>query len=153
MHRTVITYGTFDLFHVGHLRLLQRAKELGERLIVAVSTDEFNQVKGKKCIIPYAQRVEIVQNIRCVDLVIPENTWDQKARDVRDHHVDTFVMGSDWKGKFDFLSNACEVVYLERTSDISSTSLKQTLKGALSVNAKQIIEMMEILQQLKADLE
>lgn len=153
MPNTVITYGTFDLFHIGHLRLLQRAKELGDRLIVAVSTDEFNHLKGKKCIIPYRQRAEIIQNIRCVDLVIPEHNWEQKVQDVKTHHVNTFVIGADWKGKFDFLSGACNVVYLKRTSDISTTDLKQNLKSILSVNAAQITQMLEILQQLKDDLE
>jgi len=153
MPRTVLTYGTFDLFHIGHLRLLQRARGLGDRLVVAVSTDEFNQVKGKRCIIPYRQRAEIVENIKCVDLVIPENTWDQKTEDIKLHGIDTFVMGSDWKGKFDFLNEFCQVVYLERTSKISTTDLKQKLKSALSVDTTQIVQMIDILKQLKADLE
>ncbi len=127
---TVITYGTFDLFHVGHLRLLQRAKALaGEngKLIVAVSTDAFNeQAKGKKTIIPYAERIEILKALRCVDEIIPEETWEQKITDVQTHHVDLFVMGDDWVGKFDFLKPYCDVHYLPRTEGISSTTIRFT---------------------------
>ncbi len=125
--KTVITYGTFDLFHVGHLRLLERALALGDRLVVAVSTDAFNEGKGKKTIIPYADRTAIVGALRCVDLVIPENTWEQKITDIRDHHVDVFVMGADWTGKFDELKAYCEVRYLPRTDGISTTELKQSM--------------------------
>lgn len=125
--RTVITYGTFDLFHVGHLRLLERARGLGDRLVVAVSSDEFNEGKGKKTIIPYSDRAAIVQAIKCVDLVIPEHTWEQKLNDIREHNVSTFVMGDDWKGKFDELKDLCDVVYLERTDGVSSTELKQSM--------------------------
>lgn len=132
MGKTVITYGTFDLFHIGHLRILQRAKALaGEdgKLIVAVSTDRFNWVeKNKKCAIPDVQRMEIVGALKCVDLVIPEDNWEQKKSDVAKYGVDIFVMGDDWKGKFDFLSTQCEVVYLPRTPDISSTQLKAEIK-------------------------
>lgn len=125
--KTVITYGTFDLFHVGHLRLLQRLKDLGGKLIVGVSTDEFNAEKGKKCIIPYEQRVEILRNLRQVDLVIPECNWEQKLEDIKKYKVDIFAMGSDWAGKFDFLNEACAVVYLDRTDGISTTELKNVL--------------------------
>ena len=129
----VITYGTFDLFHVGHLRLLQRAKELagpGGKLIVAVSTDRFNwEEKHKKCSIPDWQRMEIVGALKCVDQVIPEDNWEQKKTDVSKYDVDIFVMGDDWKGKFDFLQGQCAVVYLPRTPDISSTQLKKDMKG------------------------
>lgn len=131
--KTVITYGTFDLFHIGHLRILQRAKALaGEngRLIVAVSTDRFNwEEKHKKCEIPDIFRMEIVGALRCVDLVIPEDSWEQKKTDVAKYNVDVFVMGDDWKGQFDFLKEWCDVVYLPRTPDISSTALKQHIKG------------------------
>lgn len=131
--KTVITYGTYDLFHIGHLRLLQRAKALaGEdgKLIVAVSTDRFNWVeKHKKCTIPDKDRMEIVAALRCVDQVIPEDNWEQKKTDVAKYGVDIFVMGDDWKGKFDFLKERCEVVYLPRTPDISSTELKASIKG------------------------
>lgn len=133
MGKTVITYGTYDLFHIGHLRLLQRARELAGpdgKLIVAVSTDRFNLVeKGKKCAIPDAQRMEIVGALKCVDLVIPEDNWEQKKTDVAKYNVDVFVMGDDWKGKFDFLRDQCQVVYLPRTPDISSTELKAQLKS------------------------
>lgn len=130
---TVITYGTFDLFHIGHLRLLQRAKELAGpngKLIVAVSTDRFNWAeKNKKCAIPDVQRMEIVGALKCVDLVIPEDNWEQKKTDVAKYNIDIFVIGDDWKGKFDFLESQCKVVYLPRTPDISSTELKSQLKG------------------------
>jgi glycerol-3-phosphate cytidylyltransferase len=124
----VITYGTFDLFHYGHLRLLERAKSLGDYLIVAVSTDEFNDIKNKKCTYPYEERAEIVKAIKYVDEVIPEETWEQKATDIKDLKVDIFVMGSDWAGKFDSLKEFCEVVYLERTPNISSSEIKTSIK-------------------------
>jgi glycerol-3-phosphate cytidylyltransferase len=127
LKKTVITYGTFDLFHIGHLRLLQRCRDLGDELIVAVSADDFNSEKGKKTIIPYDQRAEIVQNIKCVDRVIPELSWEQKVDDIRNNHVDIFVMGEDWQGQFDFLKAYCEVVYLPRTPGVSTTALKQYL--------------------------
>ncbi|WP_439242073.1 adenylyltransferase/cytidyltransferase family protein [Lonepinella sp. BR2474] len=150
--KTVITYGTFDLFHIGHLRLLKRLKSLGDKLIVAVSTDEFNEGKGKKTIIPYAQRAEIVENIGCVDLVIPETSWEQKIVDVQKYNVDIFAIGEDWFGKFDFLKEYCDVVYLERTQGISSTQLKQTLK-TFSISKEEIFKAFEILEQLKSELE
>lgn len=128
--KTVITYGTFDLFHVGHLNLLRRAKALGDHLIVAVSSDRFNWVeKHKKCEIPDKDRMAIVEAIKYVDEVIPEDSWDQKVKDVQKYNVDVFVMGDDWKGKFDFLKEYCEVVYLPRTEGISSTQLKEDLKN------------------------
>lgn len=127
----VITYGTFDLFHVGHLRLLERAKALAGpdgTLTVVVSTDKFNwEEKQKKCAIPDTQRMEIVAALKCVDKVIPETCWEQKRQDVIDNKIDIFVMGDDWKGKFDFLSDVCKVVYLPRTSGISSTDLKASM--------------------------
>jgi len=127
--KKIITYGTFDLFHIGHLELLKRAKSLGDHLTVAISTDEFNwNAKQKKCIINYKERSEIVAAIRYVDEVIPEESWDQKLSDVTKLDIDHFVIGSDWEGKFDFLKEYCEVDYLERTAGISSTSLKQTIK-------------------------
>ena len=122
--RKVITYGTFDLFHVGHLNILK----LGDYLIVVVSTDEFNwNEKRKKCYFSYEERKKLVEAVRYVDLVIPEENWDQKISDVKEYHVDTFVMGDDWKGKFDFLKDYCEVVYLPRTEGISTTKIKQDL--------------------------
>ena len=127
----IITYGTFDLFHIGHLRLLKRVKELGNHLSVSISTDEFNSVKGKKTLIPYEQRKEIVENIKCVDLVIPETCWEQKIEDIKKYEIDIFAMGNDWDGKFDFLKEYCEVVYLPRTEDISSTEIKKQMDAFL----------------------
>ncbi|MEJ2055706.1 MAG: glycerol-3-phosphate cytidylyltransferase [Calditrichaceae bacterium] len=124
-----ITYGTFDLFHYGHLKILERAKNLGDYLVVAVSTDEFNHVKGKKCVYSYEHRAEIVKAIKFVDEVIPEIRWEQKRRDIQQHQIDILVMGSDWQGKFDDLADLCEVIYLPRTPDISSTDIKSNVKN------------------------
>lgn len=127
--KKVITYGTFDLLHYGHINLLQRAKAQGDYLIVALSTDEFNsQEKGKITYFTYEERKRLLEAIRYVDLVIPEENWEQKVSDVQEFRVDTFVMGDDWKGKFDFLKEYCEVVYLERTPEISTTKIKKDLK-------------------------
>lgn len=126
--KKVITYGTFDLLHYGHINLLKRAKALGDYLIVALSTDEFNwDSKQKKCYFSYEKRKQLLEAIRYVDLVIPEECWEQKAGDVQEFKVDTFVMGDDWEGKFDFLKPYCEVVYLPRTPEISSTQIKKDL--------------------------
>ncbi|GFI44011.1 glycerol-3-phosphate cytidylyltransferase [Lachnospiraceae bacterium] len=126
--KRVITYGTFDLLHYGHINLLQRAKEYGDYLIVALSTDEFNwNEKQKKCYFSYEERKRLLEAVRYVDLVIPEENWSQKKTDVKEYHVDTFVMGDDWEGKFDFLKEFCEVVYLPRTPEISTTQIKQDL--------------------------
>lgn len=126
--KKVITYGTFDLLHYGHINILRRAKEQGGYLIVALSTDEFNwNEKRKKCYFTYEQRKQLLESIRYVDLVIPEESWDQKISDVKEFRVDTFVMGDDWKGKFDFLQEYCEVVYLPRTPEISTTQIKSDL--------------------------
>jgi glycerol-3-phosphate cytidylyltransferase len=121
---TAITYGTYDLFHVGHVRLFQRIKERFGFLIVAVSTDEFNAVKGKRAVVPFADRIEIVRACRYVDLAIPEHDWRQKECDIASHGADAFVMGDDWAGRFDHLRAHCEVIYLPRTACVSSTSLK-----------------------------
>lgn len=133
---TVITYGTYDLFHVGHLRLLERAKRLaGEdgKLIVGVSTDRFNwEEKHKKSAIPYEQRAEIVGALKCVDMVIPEDDWDMR-RDILKYKADIFTMGGDWEGKFDHLKEVCKVVYLPRTEGISSTELKAGIRGNLGM--------------------
>lgn len=127
--KKVITYGTFDLLHYGHINLLKRAKEKGDYLIVALSTDEFNwNSKNKKCYFSYEKRKLLLEAIRYVDLVIPEENWDQKISDVKEFKVDTFVMGDDWQGKFDFLKDYCEVVYLPRTPEISTTQIKGDLK-------------------------
>jgi len=124
--KTVLTYGTFDLLHYGHIRLLKRAKALGDYLIVAVSTDEFNLVKGKKSTYNFEKRKKMVEEIEYVDLVIPEENWEQKVKDIREHNVDVVVMGSDWENseKFECLKQYCDVKYLPRTSDISTTILK-----------------------------
>jgi glycerol-3-phosphate cytidylyltransferase len=125
--KKVITYGTFDLLHWGHINLLKRARELGDYLIVALSTDEFNAVKKKKAYYSYENRKLILEAIRYVDKVIPEKTWEQKVDDVLNYDIDIFVMGDDWKGKFDFLKEYCEVVYLPRTVGISTTQIKRDL--------------------------
>lgn len=126
--RKIITYGTFDLLHYGHINLLQRAKSLGDYLIVALSTDEFNsREKNKTTYFTYQERKRLLEAIRYVDLVIPEENWEQKVSDVKELKVDTFVIGDDWKGKFDFLKAHCEVVYLERTPEISTTKIKADL--------------------------
>lgn len=131
--KRVITYGTFDLLHYGHINLLQRAKELGDYLIVALSTDEFNwKEKQKKCYFNYEQRLKLLEAVRYVDLVIPETCWEQKVTDAKEYKVDVFVIGDDWKGKFDFLKEqGVEVVYLPRTPEISSTQIKEELKVKL----------------------
>jgi glycerol-3-phosphate cytidylyltransferase len=127
-YTTVLTYGTFDLFHYGHLEILRRAKELGDRLIVGLSTDNFNNQKGKTCVMPYEKRKEYLESIQYVDMVIPEENWDQKINDVRNFDVDIFVMGDDWQGKFDFLKDFCKVKYYPRTDKISTTLLKSIMK-------------------------
>lgn len=127
--KKVITYGTFDLLHYGHINILRRARELGDYLVVAISTDEFNwNEKGKKCYFTYEQRKAMVESIRYVDRVIPETNWEQKRTDVHDYDIDVFVMGDDWEGKFDFLKDeGVEVVYLPRTPEISTTQIKKDL--------------------------
>ena len=127
--KRVITYGTFDLLHYGHINLLKRAKAMGDYLIVVLSTDEFNwNMKKKKCYFNYERRKSLLEAIRYVDLVIPEENWEQKVRDITEYHIDTFVMGNDWQGKFDFLKQYCEVIYLPRTPEISTTRIKNDLQ-------------------------
>lgn len=125
---TVLTYGTYDLIHEGHLRLLYRARSLGDHLIVGLSTDEFNSVKQKVSFMNYEQRRAILEAIRYVDKVIPEHSWGQKSQDIITHNADILVMGDDWRGKFDHLGELCKVVYLSRTAGISSTILKSRFK-------------------------
>ena len=127
--KRVITYGTYDLLHYGHIELLRRAREMGDYLIVALSTDEFNQIKNKKSYYDYEQRKMMLESIRYVDVVIPEEGWGQKEKDVDRFDVDVFVMGHDWEGEFDFLKDKCEVIYLNRTEGISTTKIKQELYG------------------------
>lgn len=125
--KKVITYGTYDLLHVGHINLLRRAKELGDYLVVVLSTDEFNAIKHKTAYHSYEARKIILESIRYVDEVLPETCWEQKISDVVDNNIDVFVMGDDWAGQFDFLKEYCEVVYLPRTDGISTTKIKQDL--------------------------
>ena len=134
--KRILTYGTFDLLHYGHIRLLKRAKELGDYLIVALSTDEFNAGKDKTAYHNYETRKLMLEAIRYVDLVIPENSWEQKKDDVINYHVDVVVMGSDWAGsdKFDYLKQYCELVYLDRTEGISTTQIKESLRLQAAVN-------------------
>ncbi len=127
--KRVLTYGTYDLLHYGHIRLLKRAKELGDYLIVALSTDEFNAAKGKKAYHNYEMRKKMLEAIRYVDLVIPENNWEQKINDIKEYKVDITVMGGDWAGsdKFEYLKDYCELVYLDRTEGISTSKIKKDL--------------------------
>lgn len=126
--RRILTYGTFDLLHYGHIQLLQRARGLGDYLVVGLSDDGFNAAKQKVCYFSYAQRKKLLEAVRYVDLVIPESSWEQKMDDVKKHQIDCFVMGDDWEGKFDFLKKCCEVVYLPRTPEISTTRIKGDLR-------------------------
>jgi glycerol-3-phosphate cytidylyltransferase len=130
--RTILTYGTFDLLHIGHINLLKRAKDLGDRLIVALSTDEFNLAeKNKICTHSYSDRKVILESLRFVDLVIPEENWEQKNTDIKKYSVAAFVMGDDWQGRFDFLEDKCEVIYLLRTENISTTKIKNIIMTEL----------------------
>lgn len=147
--RKIITYGTFDLLHLGHINLLRRAKELGDYLIVAVSTDEFNELKGKKTIQPYEEREEIIKSLKFVDEVIPEKSWQQKAEDIKRYGVDVFTIGNDWEGRFDNLKSYCEVIYLERTKNISSTQIKNKLENINFLSSKLENLSKEDLQQIK----
>ena len=126
--KRVITYGTFDLIHYGHINLLERARRLGDYLIVGLSTNEFNAIKNKKCYFSCEERKRLLEAIRYVDLVIPEEAWEQKASDIKLYQIDTFVIGDDWEGKFDELKSLCEVVYLNRTPEVSTTKIKSELK-------------------------
>ena len=127
--RRILTYGTFDLLHYGHIRLLKRAKALGDYLVVALSTDEFNEQKGKKAYHNYETRKKMLEAIRYVDLVIPEKCWEQKISDIKNYDIDVVVMGSDWAGsdKFDYLKDYCDLIYLDRTEGISTTKMKKDL--------------------------
>lgn len=126
--KKVITYGTFDLLHAGHINLLKRAKEQGDYLVVGLSTDEFNQLKGKKSFHDYPTRKKMLEAIRYVDYVIPENNWEQKVEDITDFKIDTFCIGDDWAGEFDELESVCNVLYMARTPGISTTKIKKDLK-------------------------
>jgi glycerol-3-phosphate cytidylyltransferase len=124
MPKRILTYGTFDFLHIGHINILRRAKALGDYLVVGLSTDEFNKLKHKQSYSSYQDRKAIEESLRFVDLVIPEETWEQKPGDIKAHGIDVFVMGDDWQGKFDHLQEFCEVVYLPRTENISSTMIR-----------------------------
>lgn len=136
--KTILTYGTFDVFHVGHVRLLKRLSEMADRLIVGVSTDEFNTQKGKEALMSYSDRAEVVSACQYVDLVFEERSWAQKENDIERFSVDIFAIGDDWQGKFDHLKKFCEVKYLPRTSGISSTSLKKLARGINRDNIKDL---------------
>lgn len=145
MSKVILTYGTFDLFHIGHLRLLQRARALGDALLVGISTDEFNAIKGKRTVIDFSHRAEIVGSLRCVDGVFPETCWEQKPADVAKYQVSALVMGNDWNGKFDFLKSQCEVIYLPRTQGISTTELKTGIAAQGRSNVQDVRNALEIL--------
>lgn len=134
--KKVITYGTFDLLHRGHINLLKRAREMGDYLVVGLSSDGFNAVKHKKSFYSYEERKLVLEAVRYVDLVIPENDWEQKERDIREHGIDVFVMGDDWEGKFDHLKELCEVVYLPRTEGVSTTQTKAMLRVTAESNVE-----------------
>jgi len=148
MKKIVLTYGTFDLFHVGHLNLLRRLRSLGDELIVGVSTDRFNEEKGKKTIIRFEDRIEIIRNLKCVDHAIPEDSWDQKISDIKKYNASIFGMGSDWDGHFDALKEHCEVVYLPRTDGISSSELKVALKVSDNHHINDIKKALDILASI-----
>lgn len=151
--KTIITYGTFDLFHVGHVRLLKRLRELGDRLIVGISSDEFNKLKGKTSFFSYSERAEIVSSCKYVDFVFPENNWEQKIDDVVKYEATIFAMGDDWKGKFDEIKEYCEVVYLPRTERVSSTDIKKKLSSfsdeKLNELETAIHDVVEVMKSIK----
>lgn len=151
-YRKAITYGTFDLFHIGHLELIKRIRDMADEVVIAVSTDEFNAIKGKKTVIPFEHRMEIARNIVGVDHVIPETCWEQKERDISELGIDVFVMGEDWRGEFDHLSSICSVKYLQRTKGISSTELKTSLYGVDRERLEQLRNMIEIALDIAGDL-
>jgi|GEM_PF-141963 len=147
----VLTYGTFDLFHIGHLKMLERLRAMGDKLIVAVSTDEFNRLKGKTSVYSFEERSQIVAALACVDAVIPEHNWEQKVQDIQTHQVDIFGIGEDWRDKFDHLMPHCKVVYLERTPSISTTEVKRALSNLDSDKIKQIKDGLDsVLSIVKA---
>jgi len=150
MPKTILTYGTFDLFHIGHLRLLERLRSMGDRLVVGVSSDEFNASKGKKTVVPFADRFEIVRGLRCVDVAFAETCWEQKADDIAKHQISILGMGDDWAGKFDELSSLCKVIYLPRTQGISTTDLRNNLRV---LSPEHINELKQALDMMSAIVE
>jgi len=147
--KKVITYGTFDLLHRGHINILRRAKELGDHLTVAISSDEFNKVKNKTSFYSFEERKFLLESIKYVDEVIPEHDWEQKIKDVQQRKIDIFVMGDDWKWKFDFLEEHCKVQYFPRTEWISTTQLKSTLKWINNENIEKIEKVLEALKEFR----
>lgn len=125
--KRILTYGTFDLLHIGHVRIIKRAKSLGDKLIVGLSSDEFNSLKGKKAVYSYQERKEILESLEDVDLVIKEDSWEQKIDDIKKSNIDILVMGDDWDGKFDYLKKYCKVLYLKRTENISTTEVREDI--------------------------
>jgi glycerol-3-phosphate cytidylyltransferase len=150
--KTIITYGTFDLFHVGHVKLLRRLRNLGDRLVVGLSSEEFNALKGKKTVIPYTQRAEILRSVRYVDDVFPEHCWEQKADDIRREKASILAMGDDWAGKFDHLDDIVEVVYLPRTEGISTTELKQVMTALQAERLEAVKHALEHVGNLVDEL-
>lgn len=148
MSKTVLTYGTFDLFHIGHLNLLKSLKSMGDTLIVGVSTDEFNELKGKRTIICFDQRTEIVKSIKYVDAVFPERTWEQKIDDIKTYKADIFAIGNDWQGKFDNLKEYCDVVYLPRTEGISSTNLRSLVDSFKKGDVANLKKALDIISSI-----
>lgn len=151
--KIVITYGTFDLLHVGHIHLLERLSRLGDRLVVGVSTDEFNEQKGKRSLYSFEERSKIVGALKCVDQVIAESDWQQKATDIEKYNIDIFGIGSDWQGKFDHLKEHCEVVYLSRTPNISTTDLKKSLSRIDSESIQMIKQGLDNVLELVKTIE
>jgi len=148
MKRVILTYGTFDMFHIGHLNLLKRLRALGDELYVGVSTDEFNALKNKRTFIAFESRIKIVSELRCVTHAFPEENWDQKESDIQRFNAVIFGMGSDWAGKFDHLKPHCAVVYLDRTEGVSSAELKQSIAAFQQNKLKEVIEAAEYLKML-----
>lgn len=146
--KTVLTYGTFDLFHLGHVRLLERLHKLGDRLVVGCSTDEFNAKKGKTSVYNYEERAAILNACRYVDQVIPENDWDQKPHDIKAYDVDVFAMGDDWSGKFDELADLTEVYYLPRTEGVSTTATKSIISSAQEQKRLQLNNAIDNLKSM-----
>lgn len=151
MNRLVLTYGTFDLFHVGHVRLLERLRSFGDRLVVGLSTDEFNESKGKTSIFPYAQRHEIVSSCRFVDAVFPEQSWDQKRDDIARLGAETLGMGDDWAGAFDHLSDICRVVYVPRTEGISTTGVRDVIRSVYATERRTVHSLAQQIVEILSD--
>lgn len=146
--KRILTYGTFDLFHAGHLNLLKRLRDMGDELYVGVSTDTFNTQKNKRTFIPFESRLSIVSELRCVTKAFPEEDWGQKETDIITFGISVFGMGSDWAEKFDHLKPLCDVVYLDRTEGISSTDLKNSISVFKEDKLKELLNLTEYLQQL-----